>query len=55
MKTLLLRLWGKIKIFLASHPKPEEFKEWEAGHKEKEAYKREKARWKALVSINMLL
>lgn len=56
MKNLILKIWEKIKVFLASHPKPNEFKEWEAaGHKEKEAYKREKAKWKAMVHINMLL
>ncbi len=54
MKRLLLQLWGKIKVFLASHPKPEEFKEWEPGHKEREVYKQEKAKWKALQYINML-
>ncbi|MEZ4884504.1 MAG: hypothetical protein R3E32_07185 [Chitinophagales bacterium] len=54
MKTLLLQLWEKFKALLASHPKGE-FKEWEAGHKEKEAYKQERAKWKALQQINMLL
>ncbi len=51
MKTITL-LWGKIKTFLTSYPKTE-FTEWEAGHKEKEAYKEERTKWKALQQINM--
>ena len=54
MKKLLLKFWGKIKNLLASHPKTEEFTEWEAGHKEKEAYKQERAKWRALQQITML-
>lgn len=53
MKILTL-LRSKIKALFASKNTDEKLSNWNADFKEKEAYKQERAKWRALQQITML-